>query len=47
MAAIEAASDDELFATDRFAWLGDESLAAAVEWDSTKHYPEHVPHITA
>ena len=47
VAAIEAASDDELFATDRFAWLGDESLAAAVEWDSTKHYPEHVPHITA
>lgn len=47
VAAVEAASDDDLFTPDRFAWLGEETLAAAVEWDSTKHYPEHLPHLTA
>jgi len=47
VAAVEAASDEDLFTADRFAWLGDETLATAVEWDSTKHYPEHLPHLTA
>jgi hypothetical protein len=47
VAAIEGASNDELFEPNRFAWLGDESLAEAVAWDSTKHYPEHLPHLTA
>jgi hypothetical protein len=47
VAAVEAASDEDLFTPDRFAWLGEETLAAAVEWDSTKHYPEHLPHLTA
>ena len=47
VAAIEAASDEDLFTADRFAWLGEETLAAAIEWDSTKHYPEHLPHLTA
>jgi Protein of unknown function (DUF1706) len=46
IAAIESASDKDLFTADRFAWLGEETLAAAVEWDSTKHYPEHLPHLT-
>ena len=47
VAAVEAASDEDLFAEHRFAWLGDGTLAAAVEWDSTKHYPEHLPHLVA
>ncbi len=47
VAAVEAASDEDLFTADRFAWLGEETLAAAIEWDSTKHYPEHLPHLTA
>jgi hypothetical protein len=45
VAAVEAASDEDLFAADRFSWLGDETLAVAVEWDSTRHYPEHLPHL--
>ena len=47
VAALEAASDEDLFTAGRFPWLEEETLAAAVEWDSTKHYPEHVPHLTA
>lgn len=47
VAAVEAASDEDLFTVNRFAWLGEETLAAAIEWDSTKHYPEHLPHLTA
>jgi hypothetical protein len=45
VAAVEASSDEDLFAVARFPWLGDETLAVAVEWDSTKHYPEHLPHL--
>lgn len=44
--ATEAASDEDLFAADRFPWLGDETLATAVAWDSTKHYPEHLAHLS-
>lgn len=47
VAAVEAASDEELFTADRFPWLEEETLATAVEWDSTKHYSEHLPHLTA
>ena len=47
VAVVEAASDEDLFTADRFPWLGDETLATAVEWDSTKHYPGHLPHLTA
>jgi hypothetical protein len=47
VAAVEAASDEDLFSADRFRWLGEETLATAVAWDSTKHYPEHLPHLTA
>jgi hypothetical protein len=47
VAAVEAASDDDLFTAGRFPWLEEETLAAAVEWDSTRHYPEHLPHLTA
>ncbi len=45
--AVEAASDEDLFAADRFPWLGEDTLAAAIEWDSTRHYPEHLSHLTA
>lgn len=46
LAAVEATSDEDLFTPDRFAWLGEETLATAVAWDSTRHYPEHLPHLT-
>ena len=46
VAAIEATPDDDLFTAGRFPWLGDETLATAVAWDSSKHYPEHLPHLT-
>ena len=47
LAEVQAASDEDLFAVDRFPWLEERTLAEAVEWDSTRHYPEHVPHLTA
>ena len=47
VAAIEATSDEDLFTADRFAWLDEKTLAAAVAWDSTKHYPAHLPHLGA
>jgi hypothetical protein len=46
VATVEAASDEELFTADRFPWLGEETLATAVAWDSTRHYLEHLPHLT-
>ena len=46
VAAVEAASDEDLFAADRFPWLEEDTLAAAVEWDSTRHYPDHLLHLT-
>jgi hypothetical protein len=46
VAAVEAASDKDLFVVGRFAWLdSDEGLWATVEGDSSAHYPEHVPHL--
>jgi hypothetical protein len=47
VAAVEAASGEDLFTADRFSWLGEETLATAVAWDSTKHYAEHLPHLMA
>ncbi len=47
VAAVEAASDEDLFTAHRFGWLEEDTLASAIEWDSTKHYPDHVPHLTA
>jgi hypothetical protein len=46
VAAVEAATDEDLFTPGRYPWLEEETLAAAVEWDSTKHYAEHLPHLT-
>jgi len=45
VAAVEAASEEDLFTADRFPWLGEDTLAVAVAWDSSKHYPEHLPHL--
>jgi hypothetical protein len=47
VAAVDAASEDELFTPHRYPWLDEETLAAAVEWDSTKHYPDHLAHLGA
>ncbi len=47
VAAVEAASDEDLFTAGRFPWLGEETLASAVAWDSTRHYPDHLAHLTA
>jgi hypothetical protein len=47
IAAVEAASEEDLFTAHRFPWLEEETLAAAIGWDSIKHYPEHLPHLTA
>jgi len=48
VAAVEAASDEDLFTVARFAWIGrDEPLAETVEWDSTRHYPEHLAQLRA
>jgi len=46
IAAVDAATDEDLFTADRFPWLGEDTLATAIEWDSTRHYPGHVPHLT-
>ena len=45
VAAVEAASDEDLFTPDRYPWLGDDTLATAVAWDTSKHYPEHLAHL--
>jgi deoxyribodipyrimidine photolyase-like uncharacterized protein len=48
VAAVEAASDEDLFEVGRFPWLGsDEGLWRLVEGDSSLHYPEHLPHLRA
>ena len=47
VAAVEAATEDDLFTAGRFPWLEEETLAAAVAWDSTRHYPAHLPHLGA
>jgi hypothetical protein len=44
VAAIEGATDPELFAEDPHPWL-DGTVAETVMDDSTRHYPEHVPHL--
>jgi hypothetical protein len=44
VAAVEGATDDELFAEDPHPWL-DGTLAETVLEDSTAHYAEHLPHL--
>ncbi len=44
VAAVETATDDELFAEDPLPWL-DGTLAETIIEDSSRHYPDHVPHL--
>jgi hypothetical protein len=45
LAALEPLTDDDLFADDRWAWLGGEALAETVLWDSSRHYEAHQEHL--
>lgn len=44
LAAIESATDAELFTEDPHPWL-DGTVAETVEDDTTRHWPEHLPHL--
>ena len=41
LAALEPVTDEELFADDRWPWLGGEALAEMILWDSSRHYEAH------
>ena len=45
VAAVEAASEADLFERGRFGWLGGEALASTVAADTSEHYVEHLPHL--
>jgi hypothetical protein len=45
LAAIESVTDEELFAEDRWPWLGGEALAEMILWDSSRHYNDHREHL--
>jgi hypothetical protein len=42
--AVEATPEAQLFAEDPHPWL-DGTVAETIADDSTRHYPEHVPHL--
>ena len=44
LAAVEGATDAELFTRDPHPWL-DGTVAETVISDSSDHYPDHVPHL--
>jgi hypothetical protein len=41
LAALEPVTDEELFAADRWPWLGGEALAEMILWDTARHYEGH------
>jgi hypothetical protein len=41
LAALEPVTDEELFAADRWPWLGGEALVETILWDSSRHYDAH------
>ena len=43
--ALEPLTDEELFADERWPWLGGEALAETVLWDSSRHYDAHRDHL--
>jgi hypothetical protein len=43
LAQVQAASEEELFNPQRFAWMGGRPLAILLEWDTWDHYQEHLP----
>ena len=45
LAALEPVTDDELFAADRWSWLGGEALVEMILWDSSRHYDAHREHL--
>ena len=45
LAALEPVTDEELFADDRWPWLGGEALVETILWDSSRHYEEHLEHL--
>ena len=45
LAALEPVTDEELFAANRWPWLGGEPLAEMVQWDSSRHYDAHRQHL--
>jgi hypothetical protein len=45
LAALEPVTDEELFAADRWPWLGGESLVETILWDSSRHYDAHREHL--
>jgi hypothetical protein len=45
MAALEPVTDEELFAADRWPWLGGEALVETILWDSSRHYDAHREHL--
>lgn len=44
-AALEPCTDEELFAVDRWPWLGGEALVEMILWDSSRHYDAHREHL--
>jgi hypothetical protein len=45
LAALEPVTDEELFADDRWPWLGGEGLVETILWDSSRHYDAHREHL--
>jgi len=45
LAALEPVTDEELFAADRWPWLGGEALVETILWDSSRHYDAHREHL--
>src|SRR6267378_6135037 len=41
LAALEPVTSEELFAHDRWPWLGGEALVETILWDSSRHYDAH------
>jgi hypothetical protein len=45
LAALEPVTDEELFADNRWPWLGGEALVEMILWDSSRHYDAHREHL--
>jgi hypothetical protein len=45
LAALEPVTDEELFAADRWPWLGGEALVETILRDSSRHYDAHREHL--
>ncbi|MHB8489483.1 MAG: ClbS/DfsB family four-helix bundle protein [Candidatus Dormibacteria bacterium] len=45
LAALDPVTDEELFAVDRWPWLGEEALVETILWDSCRHYDAHREHL--